>query len=112
MMKGTNEMNRMKRNLYHSETSYIRNQSRKLSEERLGFMDGIRLSEVDIFIEDNATVRQVRRIMEKRISQQYWNNHSPRQSRGNRARHDMKSHLANHMKNIFGGVPSGFRYGL
>ena len=87
----------MKTNRYLSETKLIRNQSRKLSEERLGFLGGIRLSEVDIFIEDNATVRQVRRIMEKRISQQYWNNRSVWQSRGNRARHDMKSHLANHM---------------
>ena len=101
----------MRMNSYHSESKYIRNQSRKLSEERLGFLDGIRLSEVDIFIEDNATVRQVRRIMEKRLSQQYWSNRGGRRSKGNKARHDMKSHLANHMKNIYGGVPSGFRYG-
>ena len=43
---------------YHSEKKYIKNISESLSGERLGFMDGRRLGDIDIFIEDNATVRR------------------------------------------------------
>ena len=71
-------------------------------------MDGKRLGEVDLLIEDNASVRKVRRIMEKRISQDYWKTRST--GNGNGDRQCMRRHLSNQMKNIWGGVPSGFHY--
>ena len=93
---------------YHSEKKYIRNRSGILSRERLSFMDGVCLGDVDILIESGAIVRKVRRIMEKRICQEYWRTHDG--TGGNGDRHRMRRHLTNHMKNIYGCVPEGFRY--
>ena len=93
---------------YHSEKKYIRNRSGILSRERLSFMDGVRLGDVDILIESGAIVRKVRRIMEKRVCQEYWRTHDG--TGGNGDRHRMRRHLTNHMKNIYGCVPEGFRY--
>ena len=93
---------------YHSEMKYIRNQSNILSAERLVFMDGRRLGDVDIHIERNAVVRKVRRIMEKRICQEYWRRRSRTGDNGDRQR--MRRNLSNHLKNIYGSVPTGFRY--
>ena len=93
---------------FHSERKYIKNQSASLSDERLFFMDGLRLGDVDIHIECNATVRKVRRIMEKRICQEYWRSHVGHEDNGDR--HAMRRHLSNHMRNIYGSVPKGFHY--
>lgn len=79
-----------------------------LSDIRLDFLNGTRLGDVDIFIESNATVRKVRRIMEKRICQRYWSRHDA--SHGNGDRQRMRRRLTNHMIDIYGGVPDGFHY--
>lgn len=42
---------------------------RSLSEMRLNFMEGEKLGDVDIRIEDGQCVRKVRRVMEKQIAQ-------------------------------------------
>ena len=93
---------------YHSEKKYIKNISESLSGERLGFMDGRRLGDIDIFIEDNATVRKVRRILEKRVCQEYWRTRGGNGGNGDRQR--MRQHVSNQFRNIYGGVPSGVRY--
>lgn len=93
---------------FHCEMKYIKNISGSLSDERLSFLDGKRLSDVDIFIESNATVRKVRRIIEKRVCQEYWRTRSGKGSNGDRQR--MRRHVSNQFKNIYGAVPSGFRY--
>lgn len=56
----------------HCEKKYIRNQSKRISEYKLNFKDGISLGEVDIFIDGGKTRNKVRRIIEKRVSQDYW----------------------------------------
>ena len=91
-----------------SEKKYIKKQSAALAEERLAFLDGERLGDLSIRIECNATCRKVRRIMEKRVCQEYWRTHDG--TGGNGDRHRMRRHLTNHMKNIYGCVPEGFRY--
>lgn len=91
---------------YHCEMKHIRNRSSILSEERLVFLDGCRLGEVDIHIERNAVVRKVRRIMEKRICQEYWKRRSRTGDNGDR--HRMRRNISNHLKNIYGSVPVGF----
>ena len=96
-----------KKTLYRNQKN-IMNQTMNLSDERLVFLGGKRLGDVDIHIEDNACVRKVRRIMEKRISQEYWRNRE--YSNGNGDRQTMRHHLSNHLKNIYGSVPKGFRY--
>lgn len=95
---------------WHSEKSYIRRRSAALADEKLGFLDGVRLGDLSIAIEDGATTRKVRRIMEKRIAQDYWKGARAAHSRGNKSRYETKHHLSNHFKNIFGCIPEGFNY--
>ena len=107
----------MKESIYTSEfgeiqykdKKYIRRQSRSLSEERLAFRGGERLGDVSISIESGKTLRKVRRIIEKRVCQDYWNNgRSGRDTARNR--YAMKHRVSNHLRNIYGFVPTGFRY--
>ena len=107
----------MKESIYTSEfgeiqykdKKYIRRQSRSLSEERLAFRGGERLGDLSIGIEGGKTLRKVRRIIEKRVCQDYWNRgKSGRNMAGNR--YAMKRRVSNHLRNIYGFVPTGFRY--
>lgn len=93
-----------------SEKKYIKNQSAALAEERLTFLDGERLGDLSIRIESNATCRKVRRIMEKRVAQEFWRNAPQGKKSGNGARYRMRRNVSNHFRNIFGTVPEGFRY--
>lgn len=82
--------------------------STKIAEERLAFLDGTPLGDVDIFIESGVTRRKVRRLIEKRVCQDFHVsgiNHST-----NSVRAKERHRVTNQMKNIFGGVPEGFRY--
>ena len=95
--------------IQYKDTRDIRRQSRSLSEERLSFRDGERLGDISIGIEGGQTVRKVRRIIEKRVCQDYWNHgRSGRKTAGNR--YYMKRRVSNHLRNIYGFVPTGFRY--
>ena len=97
------------REIQYKDKKYIRRQSRYLSEERLAFRDGERLRDVSIGIESGKTLRKVRRIIEKRVCQDYWNQ---RESGGDTARnrYAMKHRVSNHLRNIYGFVPTGFLY--
>lgn len=90
------------------EMKHIKNFSDSLSDERLAFMDGRRLGDVDIFIESNATLRKVRRIIEKRTCQEYWRSRGGRPTGGDRQK--MRRNVTNQFKNIYGAVPTGFTY--
>ena len=93
----------------YKDTKYIRRQSRSLSEERLVFRNGERQGNLLISIESGKTLRMVRRIVEKRVCQDYWNNgRSGRNTARNR--YAMKHRVSNHLRNIYGFVPTGFRY--
>ena len=93
----------------YKNTRYIRRQSRSLSDERLTFRDGERLGDISIGIEGGKTLRKVRRIIEKRVCQDYWNHcRSGRETAGNW--YNMKRRVSNHIRNIYGFVPTGFRY--
>lgn len=105
----TNNRRLMRNNRYnHEERKHVWKQSLALSGEKLSFLDGRRLGEVDIRIENNATIRKVRRIMEKRICQNYWLTHSG--GRGNGDRQLMRQRMTGTMKKIYGLVPEGFWY--
>ena len=91
------------------EKKYIKNQVRTLSGERLLFLDGERLGDLDLLGEDPAVCRKVRRIMEKRVSQQFWRNASSAKRAGNRARFETRHQLSNHYRNIFGYIPEEYR---
>lgn len=94
----------------YSETKNIRRQSQALAEERLFFMNGKRLGDLDIAIESGATRRKVRRIMEKRVSQRYWKNVGMKNCKTNFDRHATRRYLSNQLRNIYGCVPAGFVY--
>ena len=93
-----------------SEKKYIKSQSAVLAKERLAFLGGECLGDLSIGIESNATCRKIRRIMEKRIAQEFWSQSFSHKKKGNRPRYEMRHHMSNHFKNIFGVVPKGFRY--
>lgn len=81
-----------------------------MAEERLDFLGGERLGDLSIGIESNATCRKVRRIMEKRVAQEFWSQAAPGKKTGNHPRYAVKRYMSNHFMNIFGVVPKGFRY--
>ena len=93
-----------------SETKYILNRTRKLSEERIEFLGGKRLGEVSIGIEDNACCRKIRRIVEKRTAQALRKNGERGRLKGNGIRYQMRRNVSNQFKNLFGLVPEGFHY--
>ena len=93
-----------------SEKKYIKGRSAILAEERLEFLGGERLGDLSIGIESNATCRKIRRIMEKRVAQEFWSQSFSHKQQGNRPRYEMRRHVSNHFRNIFGMVPKGFRY--
>ena len=93
-----------------SETKYILNRTRKLSEERIDFLGGKRLGEVSIGIEDNASCRKIRRIIEKRTAQQLKKNKKADKLTGNATRYNTRRNVSNQFKNLFGQVPAGFHY--
>ena len=96
------------RTMRHCEKKHIKNQSKRISEEKLNFKEGISLGEVDIFIDGGKTRNMVRRIVEKRVAQEYWRTADGR--RDNYDRYRTRHHVSNHMKNIYGSVPGGFRF--
>ena len=96
-------------NFQYSQLKTIKNLSRDLSEERIKFMDNVPLSDISIRIEDGKTVRKIRRIMEKRVCQNYWKSRSG-SSRSNFSRSSTKHWLTNQFKNIYDYVPEGFHY--
>jgi hypothetical protein len=91
------------------EKKFIKNQVDALSGERLAFLGGGRLGDLDLMGEDPAVCRKVRRILEKRVSQNYWRNASVGKRSGNRPRYETRHQLSNHYKNLFGAVPEGYR---
>ena len=74
----------------------------------MNFKNGIALGEVDIFIDGGKTRSMVRRIVEKRVAQEYWK--TARNAKGNLDRYRTRHHVSNHMKNIYGSVPCGYRF--
>ena len=91
-----------------SETKYILNQTRKLADERIDFLNGKRLGDVSIGIEDNAKCRKIRRIIEKRTAQQLYKNNKAGKLWGNGTRYNTRHNVSNQFKNLFDQVPAGF----
>lgn len=93
--------------IYYSERSYIKSRTSAIGNEKLNFKGGARLADLSIGIEDNATLRKVRRIVEKRVCQDYYRAH-------NHVRWNAKYHTrhiaSNTMRNLYGYVPEGFRF--
>lgn len=92
----------------HCEKKQIKSQTKRISEEKLNFKNGISLGEVDIFIDGGKTRNKVRRIIEKRVCQDYYRQFN-RKTPDNMNRYRTRHHVSNHFKNIYGTVPRGFK---
>lgn len=92
----------------HTLFSYYLPIFHELTPEKLNFKEGIALGEVDIFIDGGKTRNKVRRIVEKRISQDYWK--TVGRHDGNRDRYNTRRRVSCSLKNIYGAVPSGFSF--
>lgn len=78
----------------------IRRQSDTLSREALRFSDGQTLGEIAFASTDGDTSRKIRRIIEKRVCQEFWKSRD-RDSDDNFARFNTKHFVSNHMKNLY-----------
>lgn len=81
----------------------IRNLGRSISDEKLDFLKGRSLGDVDIYWESGETRRKVRRIVEKRVCQDMYARCKHPYSNYNR--YTERRRVSNHMKNIFGRIP-------
>lgn len=82
------------------ESRYIKSRTAAYASQRISFKNGRRLG--DIRIHDNATFRKVRRILEKRVAQDYWKNAFDSSASTNRGRYETRRYLANQFQNIYG----------
>ena len=83
-----------------SEQKHIKNQTEAYASHRMNFKHGRRLG--DIYISDNSTCKKVRRILEKRVAQDYWKSARTKRRFTNRGRYETRHFLANQFQNIYG----------
>lgn len=106
-----NKTKRTMKNTYASENKRKNHSvSRSISEERLDFKGGIQLGDLSIAIESGSTKRKVRRILEKRVNQDYWSHVRNAQVRDNRHRASSKKYVSSVTRKIFGGPVTGYEY--
>ena len=91
----------------YSEMRFIKSLTTAYAEERISFKNGKRLG--DIHIHDNQTCRKVRRILEKRVAQDYWKGARKSSGRTNRGRYETRHYLANQFQNLYGKPVSSLR---
>lgn len=82
------------------EQKHIKSKTDAYALQRVNFKQGRRLG--DIYIYDSATCRKVRRILEKRVAQDYWKNARAVSKFTNRGRYETRHYLANQFQNIYG----------
>ncbi len=106
-----NKTIRTMKNTYASENKRKNHSvSRSISEERLDFKGGIQLGDLSIAIESGSTKRKVRRILEKRVNQDYWSHVRNGQVRDNRHLASSKKYVSSVTRKIFGGPVTGYEY--
>lgn len=88
----------------------IRSLCRSIAEEKLAFKDGVELGSLSIGIEDGATKRMVRRIVEKRVCKDYWKLRKRSAGESNKHRAATKKYVSRVTRKIFGQPVRGFLY--
>ena len=83
---------------------------RSIAEEKLAFKDGAELGSLSIGIEDGATKRMVRRIVEKRVCKEYWKLQKKTGDKRNKHRAATKKYISRVTQKIFGQPVVGFCY--
>ena len=82
------------------EQKHIKSKTNAYALQRVNFKQGRRLG--DIYIYDNRTCKKVRRILEKRVAQDYWRNARAMSKFTNRGRYETRHFLSNQFQNIYG----------
>jgi len=108
-------MKKIKRNYIYDREETIKsnrqntfNLSRSIAEERLSFRDGTELGSLSIAIEDGYTKRKIRRIVEKRVNQDYWSHVNDSRTFDNKHRAASKKYVSKVTRKIFGEPLTGF----
>lgn len=83
---------------------------RSIAEEKLNCKDGVELGSLSIGIEDGATKRKVRRIVEKRVCKDYWKLRKKSAGESNKHRAATKKYISSVTRKIFGQPVIGFLY--
>lgn len=87
-----------------SEKSYIKKKTNALRNERLQFKGGELLGDVLFSVQSGSAQRKIRRIIEKRVSQDFWANRGSLYSPTNYPRQKVRRNTRNQMRNIFGAA--------
>ena len=102
------------REIKQSISNNIRDRKRKLckkiSQEKLAFMDGAELGSISIAIEDGATKRKIRKIIEKRVCKEYWKRHTPNEDYNDQHRANTQKNISSITRRIYGDCLRGFSY--
>lgn len=100
-MRQTYDMNKTK----YCNMKGIRRQTGAIAGEHLAFLDGAALGDIDIFTQSGENRRKVRRIIEKRVSQNLYRNSRRASAADNYGRFNERRRVSNHIRNIYGGYP-------
>lgn len=88
----------------HCDKKHIRRETNALAGEKLSFLDGISLGDLDFCIESGETRRKVRRIIEKRVCQSLYRRSKAASWDSNYGRYNEKHRVSNSFRNIYGNV--------
>ncbi len=83
---------------------------RSIAEEKLLFKNGAELGSLPIAIEDGATKRMIRRIVEKRVCKDYWKHLKNSQVADNKHRAATKKYVSCVTRKIFASPITGFMH--
>lgn len=90
--------------VFFCETKHIRRQTNALASERLDFLDGTNLGDLDIAVETGETRHKIRRIIEKRICQDLYRRNKAASQNDNYGRYNEKHRVSNSFRNIYGDI--------
>lgn len=88
----------------------IRRQTGAIAGEHLAFLDGAALGDIDIFAQSGENRHKVRRIIEKRVSQDLYRGNRRASVADNYGRFNERRRVSNHIRNIYGGYPCSVEY--
>lgn len=93
-----------------SKQKHILRQTNALASEKLCFLDGANLGDVDLYCEKGDTRRKVRRIIEKRVCQSLYRRNKAASYNDNFGRYNEKHRVANSLKNLYGSYYESSEY--
>lgn len=90
--------------VFFCEKKHIRRQTNALASEKLDFLEGANLGDLDIAVASGETRHKIRRIIEKRICQDLYRRNKAASHNDNYGRYNEKHRVSNSLRNIYGNV--------